>query len=107
MKYNKLVRNKVPESIEKAGLIAICRMVQGEDLKHYLIKKLYEEVKEVVNAQSKKELTEEIADVITVLEELAATEKITLTAVFNRKKKKAKTNGNLSNHIILLEVKEK
>ena len=66
VKYNKLVRDKIPEILDKKGISYEKRVASGEEYKVELIKKLEEEAGEFSNAGD----SEELADVIEVLEAL-------------------------------------
>lgn len=66
MKYNKLVRDKIPEILDKKGVSYEKRIATQEEYKIELIKKLEEEVNEFKEAGSMQEL----ADVLEVIESL-------------------------------------
>lgn len=66
--YNKLVRDKIPEIIAKQGKRVSFRALQGDELKAALKDKLIEEAYELVNAETEREVLEESADVLEVLE---------------------------------------
>lgn len=68
MIYNKLVRDKIPEIIEKSGKKAKYRVLEGDELKAALKNKLVEEANELLNAETEEEIIEEIADVLEVLD---------------------------------------
>lgn len=63
MKYDKLVRDKIPEIIAESKKIVCFRYLDGEDFKEALEKKLDEEVAELHANPS----VEEFADVAEVL----------------------------------------
>jgi predicted house-cleaning noncanonical NTP pyrophosphatase (MazG superfamily) len=61
--YQKLVRDRIPEIIEKDGKnFSVCQM-QGERLRDYAMKKLQEEVQEFVEEPC----AEEAADIVEIL----------------------------------------
>lgn len=64
--YNKLVRDRIPEIIEKSGKKAITRTLTDEEFKEYLEKKLDEEVAEFHESKS----LEELVDILEVLSAL-------------------------------------
>ena len=64
--YNKLVRDKIPEILDKKGVSYEKRVASSEEYKMELIKKLSEEVGEF----TKDESAEELADVLEVVESL-------------------------------------
>ncbi len=64
--YNKLVRDKIPEILDKKGLFYEKRIAGVEEYKTELIKKLKEEAEEFFTERS----LEELADVAEVLKAL-------------------------------------
>ena len=61
--YNKLVRDRIPEIIEKDGASFKTSVLNDEDFKTELLKKLIEEAQEVVGAKDdNKELVKELGD---------------------------------------------
>lgn len=75
-RYDKLVRDKIPEYHENSGHTVEGRILGGVALRRALIGKLHEEVDEAGAAPSKKKLTEEIADIRQILDDLCAKEGI-------------------------------
>ena len=64
--YNKLVRDKIPEILDKKGVPYEKRIASDEEYKVELVKKLGEETEEFLKAGD----SEELADVIEVIEAL-------------------------------------
>ena len=64
--YNKLVRNRIPEILDKKGVAYERRTASPEEYREELIKKLTEEVDEFAAAGD----PEELADVLEVIEAL-------------------------------------
>jgi len=66
--YNKLIRDKIPEIIEKNGSKYSTRILGDEEYKKELLKKIVEEAQEVLETDgSKKELAKEIGDVLEII----------------------------------------
>lgn len=66
--YNKLVRDFIPEIIEKEGKKANYRKLSERELKDAIMDKLLEEANELRKAKkNKKQMLEELADITTVL----------------------------------------
>jgi predicted house-cleaning noncanonical NTP pyrophosphatase (MazG superfamily) len=65
-KYNKLVRDNIPEFLDSKGIPYEKRIADTEEYKNELIKKLDEEIKEFMEAKN----TEELADILEVVEAL-------------------------------------
>jgi len=67
--HNKLVRDKIPEIIEQNGDSATVHILNNDEYKKALLKKLVEEADETLNAGADKdELKKEISDVLEVLD---------------------------------------
>ena len=64
--YNKLVRDKIPQMLDRKGVLYEKRIASPEEYKEELIKKLSEEVYEFTEAGD----PEELADVIEVINAL-------------------------------------
>ena len=75
--YNKLVRDRIPQVIEKAGGVAKFKKLTSKQFEKELLKKVGEEAGGLLGAKSKKELVSELADVIEVVEEIKRFKKIT------------------------------
>lgn len=69
--YNKLIRDKIVDIIEKDGKKAIVSTLNDEQYKIELLKKLLEEANEVANSSNSNEMLEELADVLEVVRYLA------------------------------------
>lgn len=103
--YDKLVRDKIPEKIEKNGEIAITRTLNDDEFKLYLEKKLLEEVKEVIDG-SKENKLEELADLYEVIITYARIYKINLEDIINQAKEKNNLRGSFNKKILLIETKK-
>ncbi len=104
-KYNKLVRDKIPEIIESNGEEPITRILDDEEYRSELIKKLNEEYDEVVNA-SGEDIIEELADMLEVMESIAGLQNKTLDDIILVKEKKKNKRGGFSKKIFLEGVKK-
>lgn len=69
--YNKLIRDKIVDIIEKDGKKAIVSTLNDEQYKIELLKKLLEEANEVAISSNSNEMLEELADVLEVIRYLA------------------------------------
>ena len=66
---NKLVRDKVVEFMNDRGIAKTkSRYVEGKEYQTFLFAKLMEECAEVIGANTKKQITEELADLLEVVE---------------------------------------
>ena len=104
--YNKLVRDNIPQIIENNGSKPIIRILNEEEYKTELEKKLYEEYQEVVGAKKSEDRIEELADMIEVISSLANLENKTLDDVIECSKVKKLKRGGFEKRIYLESVIE-
>ena len=100
MKYNKLVRDKIPEIIRAKGQEPVTHIAGEEEYWAKLKEKLLEEVDEL----QKDENTEEIADVLEVLEAIAVFKGFDWSEIKKIQEKKASERGKFEKRIILEEA---
>ena len=101
IQHNKLVRDKIPEIIKDSGNQYETTTLSNLDYIEALSEKLVEEAKEVATASPDK-LTEELADVMEVIETLIAATGIELETVREIQKEKRSLRGGFDNKIKLL-----
>ena len=104
-KYNKLVRDKIPEIIKSNGEKPITRVLTDEEYKIELEKKLNEEYQEVLNATGKDRI-EELADMLEIIKYLAKLENATLDDVIAIANAKSSKRGAFNDKIFLEGVIE-
>ena len=97
MKYNKLVRDKIPEYIRKKGVIPIIHIADDLEYWQKLKEKLLEEIKEFYASES----VEEMADIQEVIDAICGYKKFNKRKIESVKKKKEKELGAFRNKIIL------
>jgi len=102
MKYNKLVRDKIPEIIKQKGKIPLIH--KAEDLEYWqkLKEKLQEETNEFLNTSNE----EELSDILEVIDTICDFKRFDKNKLDLIKKKKAEERGGFKKRIILDEVKE-
>lgn len=100
--HNKLVRDKIPEIIEKAGKTCATHILSDEEYINFLEKKLDEEVSEY---QADKNL-EEMADVLEVLQSICLARGYSLDELEKMRAKKAEERGGFKEKIFLEYVEE-
>ena len=103
--YQKLVRDHIPEIIEKDHKTCKIRKLNDEDYLQCLKDKLIEECHEVVNS-NQNDIINEIADVLEVIEALEKTLHIDEEEVRHVKEKKALQNGAFKEKIFLEYVED-
>ena len=99
--YNKLVRDKIPEIIEKEGKTCTCSVLSDENYLKMLDEKLNEELTEYQESKSLKEL----ADLLEVMHAAAAAHGSSFEQVESIRREKAEKRGGFTERILLLEVR--
>ncbi len=99
MKYNKLVRDNIPDIILKNGETAVTHIASDTEYWAKLKEKLEEEVKEFNEAET----IEELADILEVMEAIRTYKKFDSSEITKTKDKKASERGKFEKRIILDE----
>ena len=99
--YNKLVRDKIPQIIEKDNETSITRTLSPEEYEIELYKKLNEECQEVMHSTSKDELIKECADVLEIIKAIAELKGESLETIINEANKKREKRGGFERRIYL------
>ena len=87
--------------IENNNEVAIIKTLNEEEFRVELLKKLQEECAEVLNAKSKEEFLEELADVLEILNYLAKLENKTIDDITYIAAKKSEKRGTFEKRIFL------
>ncbi len=99
MKYNKLVRDNIPEYIKSRGGTPITHIANDKEYWEKLKEKLQEEIKEF----SEDEVIEEMADIQEVIDAICDYKKFSKEDIDAVKKKKVEERGAFKKKIILEE----
>lgn len=100
MKYDKLIRDKIPSIIKKAGKTCQTRYLEEEDYRRYLSEKLQEEVDEFLVHRNIEELADILEVVYTLGEELGSS----IGELEDIRLKKREERGGFIKRLLLLEV---
>ena len=101
MRYNKLVRDRIPEILKQKGITPVTRIASDEEYWEKLKEKLIEEVNEF----KEKETEEELADILEVINAIADFKKIEKEKLETLRKNKAEKRGAFKDKVILNETK--
>lgn len=104
--YNKLVRDKIPRIIEQSGKQCKIRILQNDEYKIELTKKLMEEIEEYMQAKNVGTALEELADILEIIHALSKTHGASIEKVEEIRIMKAAERGGLNNKIFLVEVED-
>lgn len=102
--YNKLIRDKILEIIEGAGEKPYWRVLDKKEYRKELKKKVLEEAREVVSAESKKDLINELTDVQELIDALLIEYGITKTEFKNNQRLKNKKRGAFKKKLFLIKT---
>lgn len=103
MKYNKLVRDRIPDIIEASGKSCVTEILSDEAYLRMVDAKLDEELAEYHSDQN----IEELADLLEVIYAAAMARGYTLEQLESVRAAKAEKRGAFANKILLKEVIEK
>lgn len=102
IRYNKLVRDRIPEIIESSGKSCKIEILSDEDYLRMLDVKLDEELAEYHKDQN----IEELADMLEVIRAVAIARGYTLEDLERFCAKKAAKRGGFAKKILLIGVRE-
>ena len=100
IKYNKLVRDRIPEIIEASGKKYVCSTLSDDAYLAMLDEKLNEELAEYQESKS----MEELADLLEVVRTVAAARGSSIEEVEAIRRDKAAKRGGFVKKILLTEV---
>ena len=103
--HNKLVRDKIPNIIESNNEVAITRILNDEEYRIELYRKLNEECNEVINSKSSNDTLEELADVLEVIRTIAMLEHKSIDDIINIANQKKLVRGGFEKRIYLEKTK--
>lgn len=104
--YNKLVRNLIPQVIEKTGSTFSTRILSEDEYIAEIKKKLSEELKEYNEAKTNEEAVEELADILELLHAAIKTHGSSFEHLEEVRKAKAEKRGGFEKRIFLIEVED-
>ncbi|TSC71704.1 MAG: hypothetical protein G01um101438_958 [Parcubacteria group bacterium Gr01-1014_38] len=98
--YNKLVRDRIPEYIRSKGSVAVAHVLPPGERLAALVKKVGEEAEELQQAPAEK-VPEELADLLEILQAIAAHSGIPWDDVLQRQEAKRGERGGFTEGVFL------
>ena len=106
-KYDKLVRDYIPDMICSHDGEPIVRVLNDQEYWEYLLKKDIEELEEVKKAKSLAERKEELADKLELIRAMAEYNGFCLEDIIKEADRKKQKNGGFQKRLLLEKVIEK
>jgi len=100
--YHKLIRDKIPEKMKKAGASFVVKKLNSKKYEKELIKKVGEESDGLLVAKSKDELVSELADVVEVMEEIKKFKRISHKKLKEARKENMSRKGGFKKRLYLV-----
>lgn len=105
--FNKLVRDNIPTIIANNGEESVTRVLEEDEYRTELYKKLLEEANEVISSKTSDETIEELADVLEILKSIAELNGRTLDDVLKNANQKKLKRGGFEKRIFLEKTYKK
>lgn len=99
--HRKLIRDKISRLIEANKGKYEVRIMDKNEFRRELKKKLIEEAEEIKGAK-KSELTKELADVLELIKSIAESENISFELIEKKQKQRRKERGGFKKHFFLI-----
>jgi len=100
--YNKLIRDNIPDKMEKKGSAFEINTLGNEEFEEELIKKVEEEASGLQNSKSKEDFVAEIADIMDVVDEIKKIKNISNKEIKEKQKKNFEKKGGFDKKIFLV-----
>jgi len=107
VKYNKLIRDRIPEIIKAAGWKPKVRTLRKSEFLNAVKRKIREEAKELIRANSEKGIVDEVVDIQELLDVLATEIKLPKPKIKKLQTAKRKKRGGFKKRLFLIEEEKK
>lgn len=104
--YNKLIRDKIPDIIKKENKKFNIRILDDEEFKFEIIKKIGEEYQELLNSKNNDEEIEELADLFELIITLSGVFDLSLDELNAYRMTKKEKRGGFEEKIFLIDVED-
>jgi predicted house-cleaning noncanonical NTP pyrophosphatase (MazG superfamily) len=105
-RYNKLIRDKILEIIDKDGEIPFWKILNKREFLKELKRKILEEAKELIKAKGKKEILNEIVDIQELLDNLILELNFKKSEIKKAQKIKNKKRGGFKKRLFLIKTEK-
>jgi len=102
IKYNKLVRDKIPEKIIKSGGSFEIRRMDSGEFERELLKKAGEEAGGLMRSVGKKEVASELGDLLDVIDEIKRHFKISENEIRKSREYEMSVKGGFEKRLFLV-----
>ncbi len=103
--YNKLIRDRITEIIKENGRIPEISILGEDRFREALKAKMTEEAKELLEAKTKEEVLNELADIEELIRAISKNYGISSTKIEKYRLKKLKNRGGFEKKLFLKRVK--
>src|SRR4030042_6405133 len=104
--YKKLIRDRIPEIITEKGKKSKTSELSNEKFITYLKRKVVEEARELMEAKTKEEIADEIADILELIDYIEREYGLMREEILKLKEKKKKERGGFDKKLFLEYVDE-
>ena len=102
-KYNKLIRDRIPEIIKEAGWVPKVRTLRKGEFLNAVIKKVFEEAGELIQAKDKKGIINEIVDIQELIDALTLEIGLSKPKIKKLQAIKRKKRGGFKKRLFLIK----
>lgn len=103
IKYNKLIRDRIPEIVKEAGWSPMVRILRKSEFLGAVKKKVFEEAGELAQSKDRKGIIDEIVDIQELLDVLSLEIGITKLEVKKLQGIKRKKRGGFKKKLFLIK----
>ncbi len=103
VKYNKLIRDRIPEIVKEAGWKPTVRKLRKEEFLNALKKKITEEARELIRAKNKKGIINEIVDIQELIDALSLEIGLSKPKIKRLQAAKRKKRGGFKKRLFLIK----
>lgn len=103
VRYNKLIRDRIPEIIKQAGWLPTIRTLRKSEFLKAVKKKVFEEAGELIQTKDKKGIVDEIVDIQELLDVLTSEIKLTKSGIKKFQSAKRKKRGGFKKRLFLIK----